>query len=116
MFKNINKRIAIVVMFKAGKSPGEISKILNLKIKRMLVWRTFKRYGETGKVENRPGQGRPRSARTQKLIKATRENLRRNPKRSIRTAKIPPKDIRATCKAFPKRLQPVINAKGGHIE
>ena len=82
----------------------------------MLVWRTLKRYEETGKVENRSGQGRPRSARTQKLIKATRENLWRNPKRSIRRAKIPQKDIRAACKAFPKRLQLVIDAKGGHIE
>ena len=31
MSKDINKRIAILEMFKAGKSSGEISKTLNLK-------------------------------------------------------------------------------------
>ena len=37
--------------------------------------------------------------------------------RSLLTrAKIPQKDIRAACKAFSKRLQFVIDAKGGHIE
>ena len=100
-------------MFKAGKSPGEISK--TLKINPMLVWRTFEKYEETEKVKNRPGQGRPQSARTQKLIKATTENFRRNPKRSIQKAQIPQKNIRATCKAFPKSLQLVIDAKGGHM-
>ena len=39
----------------------------------MLVWRTLKRYKESGNVQNQPGQGCPRSARTAKLIKATRE-------------------------------------------
>ena len=49
----------------------------------MLVWRTLQRYEETGDIQNRPGQGRPRSARTPKLIKSTREKITRNPKRSI---------------------------------
>ena len=50
---------------------------------RMLVWRTLKRYKESGNVQNQLGQGRPQSARTAKLVKATREKVRRNPKRSI---------------------------------
>ena len=29
---------------------------------RMLVWRTLKRYKESGNVQNQPGQGRARSA------------------------------------------------------
>ena len=51
MPKDINKRIAILEMFKARKSPGEIFKTLNLKFNQMLVWKTLKRYEETRKVE-----------------------------------------------------------------
>ena len=86
MAKGLDKRIAIVELFKARNSKKEICK--DLKVNKMLVWRTLKRYKESGNVQNRPGQGRPRSARTSKLIKAIREKVRRNPKRSIRkTAK-----------------------------
>ena len=49
----------------------------------MLVWRTLKRYEETGDIPNRPGQGCPRTARTPKLVKSTREKIRRNLKRAI---------------------------------
>ena len=82
MAKYLDKRTAIVELFKAGKSHKEIWK--NLKMNRMPVWRTLKRYKKSGNVQNRPGQGRPRSARTAKLVKATREKVRRNPRRSIR--------------------------------
>ena len=82
MAKYLDKRIAIVELFKAGKSHKEICK--DLKVNRMLVWRTFKRHKESGNVQNQPGQGHPQSARTTKLVKATREKVRRNPKRSIR--------------------------------
>ena len=86
MAVGLGKRIAIVELFKAGKSQKEICK--DLKVNRMLVWRTLKRYKKRINVQNRPGQGRFRSPRTSKLIKATREKIRRNPKRSIRkTAK-----------------------------
>ena len=50
----------------------------------MLAWRTLKRYEETGDIQNRPVQGRPRTARIPKLVKSTREKIRRNPKRSIK--------------------------------
>ena len=49
----------------------------------MLVRRTLKRCEETGDIQNRPGLGRLRSARNPKLVKSTREQIRRNPKRSI---------------------------------
>ena len=80
------KRIAIVELFKAGKPQKEICK--DLKVNRMLVWRTLKRYKESGNVQNQPGQGCPRSASTLKLIRKSREIVQRNPKRSIwKTAK-----------------------------
>ena len=46
----------------------------------MLVWRTLKRYEETGDIQNRPGQGRPRPATTPKLLKSTRERLGGTPR------------------------------------
>ena len=77
----LDDRTAIVEMFKAGNSRQDISK--SLKVNRMLAWRTFKRYEETGDIQNRPGQSRPRTAGTSKLVNSTREKIRRNPKRSI---------------------------------
>ena len=41
----LDKQTAIVDRFKAGKSRQDISK--SLKVNRMLVWRTLKRYEET---------------------------------------------------------------------
>ena len=77
----LGKRTAIVELFKAGNSRQNISK--SLKINRMFVWRPLKRYEETGGIHDRPGQGRPRTARTPKLVKSTREKIRSNSKRSI---------------------------------
>lgn len=82
MPQDLLKRAAIIELFKSGKTAPDIAKILN--INRMLVWRTLKRFESTGDIVNQPGQGRPRSARTIKLVKSTREKLRRNPKRSLR--------------------------------
>ena len=36
------------------------------------------------RAEDRPRSGRPRTARTKKVIKAVRERVKRNPKRSAR--------------------------------
>ena len=76
----LDKRTAIE-LFKAGNSRKDICK--SLKVNRMLVWRTLKRFEENGDIQNRPGQGHPRTARTPKLVKSIREKIRRNPKRSI---------------------------------
>ena len=86
MAVGLGKRITIVELFKAGKPQKEICK--DLKVNRMLVWRTLKRYKESGNVQNQPGQGQPGSASTSKMIRKFREIVWRNPKRSIRkTAK-----------------------------
>ena len=52
MTKNFNTRIAIVELYKVGKSPRDIAKLLN--INKMMVWQTLKRFKETGKVPNKP--------------------------------------------------------------
>ena len=82
MPQDLLKRAAIIELFKSGKTALDIAKILN--INRMLVWRTLERFESTGDIVNKPAQGRPRSARTIKLVKSTKEKHRRNPKRSLR--------------------------------
>ena len=57
MAVSLGKQIAIVKLFKAGNSQKEICK--DLKMNRMLVRRTLKRYKESENVQNRPGQGCP---------------------------------------------------------
>ena len=49
----------------------------------MLVWRILKRSEKTGDNQIKPRQGRPRTTRTLKQVKSTREKIRRNPKRSV---------------------------------
>ena len=77
----LDKRTAIVELFNAGNSRQDISK--SLKVNRMLIWRTLKRYEETRDIQNRLRQDRPRTARNPKLVKPTREKIRKNRKRSI---------------------------------
>ena len=64
-----------------GKSASEISKILS--INRWIVYRTIKRYEETGSIQDRFRKGRPRSVRTPAVRKLVRERVRKNPVRSI---------------------------------
>ena len=66
----LDKLTAIVELFKAGNSRQNICK--SLKVNRMSVWRILKRYEKTEDIQNRPGQGRPRTARTPKLVKSPR--------------------------------------------
>ena len=74
---------ALVVRLDAqGKTQPQITAALKpFKMNRVFVWKTLKRYRETGKIEDRPRSGRPRSKRTPAVIKAVREKIRRNPVR-----------------------------------
>ena len=49
---------------------------------RTTVWNIVKKFKETGTTLDKPGRGRKRTVRTLKFVKNTRENLRRNPRRS----------------------------------
>lgn len=75
-------RVAVIALHKVGKSATEIFQTLKkLKISRMFVHRTIKRFTETGSVKDRPREGRPRSVRTPEARKAVAERIRRNPVR-----------------------------------
>lgn len=73
-------RNTIVTLHKKGDSNTSIAKKLH--IRRKTVWKVVKKFKETGKTCNRPGQGGKRTIRTRELVKNTREKLRRNPRRS----------------------------------
>lgn len=75
-------RIAVIALFKCGKSRSEIFEVLKpLKISRMFVYRAIKRYEELGGVQDKARSGRPRTVRTPNVVKAVRERIRRNPLR-----------------------------------
>ena len=76
-------RNVVIKLHKSGKSNVEIAKRLDMN--RSTVWKIMKKFQETGNTLDRPGRGRKRSVRSPKLLKNTREKLRRNPRRSYRT-------------------------------
>lgn len=77
------KRNAVIALHLGKKSTMDIVRELkHLKIDRWFVYRTIKRYNETGSVNDRPRSGRPKSATTKKIVKKVRERIRQNPRRS----------------------------------
>ena len=78
-------RSKIVGLFLAGKSPKEIlNSFKDEKVCRQLVYRTIRRYKDTGSVQDRARTGRPTSVCTQQLKKKISSRISRNPRRSIR--------------------------------
>ena len=71
-------------LFESGQSPSQICKLLKGRASRSSVYKALKRLRETGsalpKVRSTPDS----KVRTPKLIKNTREKIRRNPQRSVR--------------------------------
>ena len=74
----LDKRTAIVELLKANNYRQDISK--SLKINRMFVWKTLKRYEETGDIHNRPGQGRPRTIELPNWKNSPEKRLRETPR------------------------------------
>ena len=78
-------RSKIIELFMAGKSQREIlSDQKDELVNRQLVYRTIKRYKDTGPVLDRPRSGRPTSVSTPQLKKKIASRIRRNRRRSIR--------------------------------
>jgi hypothetical protein len=74
------KRAPISVLYQAKTTRSNIFKDLeHLGITRLFVYRTIKRFSETNGIADRPRSGRPQSLRTPALVKAVREQIRRNP-------------------------------------
>ena len=79
------KTSACVRRCHSSNTPGEILKLLNLpKCQRKFVYRTIRRFNETGGIWDKPRSGRPCTVTTPKLVKVVRERIRRNPRRPMR--------------------------------
>ena len=78
-------RKVILQKHQAGKTNKQICQELSeFHVSRWMVYRTLRRFRETGKLSDRKRTGRPRSVRTRQKIKVVKERVRRNPARSIR--------------------------------
>ena len=78
-------RSEIIELFMAGKSQREIlSDLKDELVNRQLVYRTIKRYKDTGSVLDRPRSGRSTSVSTPQLKKKIASRITRNRRRSIR--------------------------------
>ncbi|CAD6190005.1 unnamed protein product [Caenorhabditis auriculariae] len=75
-------RTAIIDCVKNGMTNSEIVK--NLKVSRVLVFRTAQRYRRLGTSDDMQRRGRPVTVTTPEAVKAVREKIRRNPARSVR--------------------------------
>jgi inhibitor of nuclear factor kappa-B kinase subunit alpha len=78
-------REIIVKKFQQGMSRGDIFRSLkNDGVTRNMVYRTIKRFLDTGSNDDRPKMGRQRTVRTPAIVKVIRERIRRNCGRSAR--------------------------------
>lgn len=78
-------REIVVKRFLHGERPGDIFRLLKPHgVKRNFVYKTIRRFQETASTKDRARSGRPRSARTPRVIKVVRERIRRKKNRSIR--------------------------------
>lgn len=46
------------------------------------MYRTIKRYNETGNVKDRPRSGRPKTATTKEIVNKVRDRIKQNPRLS----------------------------------
>lgn len=77
------KRCSIIALFLAGKLQSAIFRELqHLGVNKMFVYRTIKRYNETGSIEKRYGGGPPKTATTPAMVKRVRQRLLRKPGQS----------------------------------
>uniref|UniRef100_A0A7I4YLQ2 Helix-turn-helix domain-containing protein n=1 Tax=Haemonchus contortus TaxID=6289 RepID=A0A7I4YLQ2_HAECO len=83
MVKPSTDRSAIVRLHKAGRPLATIAK--HLGIHRSVVYRTLQRYRDLSGLQDRRRSGRPRTARTPKVVEAVRKRIARNTTQSIST-------------------------------
>lgn len=107
------KRQSIIDLFNADMASKTISVIL--KVNERTVRKTIQRYKEQGNHKDRTGRGRKVTVATPNMIKRVRDQIRRNPRRSIRKMAIKNGTstttmrniVRKKLKLFPYRQQQV---------
>lgn len=83
MTKPSPQRGSIIQLFSAGWSETKIVKIL--KVSRVTVWRTIKRFKEIGGENDRRRSGRPVTVSTRRMVEVIRHRCRRKPNVSQRS-------------------------------
>ena len=79
------KRNSVIALHLAGKSQVAIVRQLqHLNVNRKLVYRTIKRYNDTGSIEIRYGGGPKKTATSPEMIRKVKARIERNPRRSGR--------------------------------
>lgn len=79
------KRSSVISLYLAGKSCPAIARDLKvLNINKMFVYRTIKRYKETGSVKKRHGGGRKKTATSSEMVRKVKARIGRNPRQSAR--------------------------------
>lgn len=77
------RREAVIALHLSKKSIIQIVRELkHLNVDRRFVYRTIKRYNETGDVKDKPRHGRPRSVIKEDIIAKVKRLIEQNPKRS----------------------------------
>ena len=80
-----DKRSAVVALYQNGRKPSEIlNELKNTGVNRMFIYRTIKRFTETGSTKKRYGGGRKTIVRVPANVGKIRKRLRRNPRQSLR--------------------------------
>lgn len=74
------KRNGVIGLFLAGKSQQAIVRELqHLNVNRKFVYRTIKRYNDTGSIKKRYGGGVQRTATSPDMVRKVKQILQRNP-------------------------------------
>lgn len=77
------KRSGVIALYSAGKSQTAIVRELRLlKVNKMFVYRTIKRYNETGSIEVRHGGGSKKTATSAAMVQKVKRKLAKNPNQS----------------------------------
>lgn len=79
------KRSSVIGLHLAGKKKSVIeSELKNLNVSRKFIYRTIKRYEETGTTNKRSNGGPKKTATSPAMIRRVRARIRRNPRRSAK--------------------------------
>lgn len=77
------KRNAVIRLYQCKKRPCEILKALkDFEINRQFIYRTIKRFNETGSVKKRVSGGKSPSATCPDMVRKVKAQIARNPRRS----------------------------------
>lgn len=77
------KRSYVIALHLAGKSqPAIVRELRQLRVNKMFVYRTIKRYNETGSIAKRHGGGHPKTATSRNMIRKVKARIQRNPRQS----------------------------------